>query len=186
MDASQHPNNGISTIEWNPISTLFATKTDIYPSTIWIWSPRQQDIPVAVLIHHSPIRKLTWHPSHPYLLLIHCQHLHLPLDPILYLWNALWDAPNIIKLPALDKQPAGARVEVGWLIIDDDDGGGGGDAEEVEGRPLSIFVGNNVNYTTVKIGSRNGQVLAPQKKMEIKGIGPEDIFDEGTSSVVDL
>lgn len=77
-------------------------------------------------------------------------------------------------------------MEVGWLIIDDDDGGGGGDAEEVEGRPLSIFVGNNVNYTTVKIGSRNGQVLAPQKKMEIKGIGPEDIFDEGTSSVVDL
>lgn len=69
------------------------------------------------------------------------------------------------------------------MIIDDD---GGGDVEDgEEARPLSIFVGNNVNYTTVKIDSRNGQVLAPQK-MEIKGIGPEDIFDEGTSSVVDL
>lgn len=98
--------------------------------------------------------------------------------------------PKIIKLPALDKQPAGARLEVGWLITDDDDdggggGGGGGVEEGEEGRPLSIFVGNNMNYTTVKIGSRNGQVLAPQK-MEIKGIGPEDVFDEGTSSLVDL
>lgn len=136
-----------------------------------------------MLIHHSPIRKFTWHPSQPYLLLIQCHHLHLLSDPIVYLWSALWDTPNIIKLPALDKQPAGARLEVGWLIIDDD---GGGDVEDgEEARPLIIFVGNNVNYTTVKIDSRNGQVLAPQK-MEIKGIGPEDIFDEGTSSVVDL
>lgn len=112
-------------------------------------------------------------------------------DPIIYLWSAHWDTPNIIKLPALDKQPAGARLEVGWLITDAvDDGGGvrGEEEEEVEeeARPLSIFVGNNVNYMTLKIGSRNGQVLAQQKKMKIKGIGPEDIFDEGTSSVIDL
>lgn len=77
----------------------------------------------------------------------------------------------------------------------DDGGGVGGEeletrgeekGEEEEARPLSIFVGNNVNYTTLKIGSRNGQVLAQQKKMKIQGIGPEDIFDEGTSSVTDL
>lgn len=117
-------------------------------------------------------------------------------DPIIYLWSALWDTPNIIKLPPLDKQPAGARLEVGWLITDtvDDDGDGvrGEEVEEREkeeeegARPLSIFVGNNVNYTTLKIGSQNGQVLTQQKKIKIKGIGPEDIFDEGTSSVIDL
>lgn len=77
------------------------------------------------------------------------------------------------------------------MITDTVDDGGGVRGEEVEreeeeARPLSIFVGNNVNYTTLKIGSRNGQVLAQQKKMKIKGIGPEDIFDEGTSSVIDL
>lgn len=78
------------------------------------------------------------------------------------------------------------------MITDTVDDGGGVRGEEVEreeeeeARPLSIFVGNNVNYTTLKIGSRNGQVLAQQKKIKIKGIGPEDIFDEGTSSVIDL
>lgn len=111
-------------------------------------------------------------------------------DPIIYLWSALWDTPNIIKLPPLDKQPAGARLEVGWLITDTVDDGGGvrGEVEEKEkeGRPLSIFVGNNVNYTILRIGSHNGQVLAQQKKMKIKGIGPEDIFDEGTSSMISL
>lgn len=85
------------------------------------------------------------------------------------------------------------------MITETVDDGGGVCGEEVEregeeeeeeveaqARPLSIFVGNNVNYTTLKIGSRNGQVLAQQKKMKFKGIGPEDIFDEGTSSVIDL
>lgn len=151
-----------------------------------------------MLIHHSPIKKFSWHPSHPYILLIQCHHLQILSDPIIYLWSALWDTPNIIKLPPLDKQPAGARLEVGWLITETVDDGGGVCGEEVEreeeeeeeveaqARPLSIFVGNNVNYMTLKIGSRNGQVLAQQKKMKIKGIGPEDIFDEGTSSVIDL
>lgn len=80
---------------------------------------------------------------------------------------------------------------MGWLITDTADDGSGvrgeeAEKEEGESRPLSIFVGNHVNYTTLKIGSRNGQLLAQQKKMKIKGIGPEDIFDEGTSSVIDL
>lgn len=69
------------------------------------------------------------------------------------------------------------------------DGAGVRDEEEEEdeeARPVSIFVGNNVNHTTLKLKSRNGQVLAQQNKMKIKGIGPEDIFDEGTSSVIDL
>lgn len=115
-------------------------------------------------------------------------------DPIIYLWSALWDTPNIIKLPPLDKQPAGARLEVGWLITDTVNDGGSVRGEEVErekeveegARTLSIFVGNNVNYTTLMIRSQNGQVLTQQKKIKIKGIGPEDIFDEGTSSVIDL
>lgn len=78
------------------------------------------------------------------------------------------------------------------MIIDTNDdhgvgvGVGGGGEEAEKALPLSIFVGNNVNYTTVKIGSRNGQLLATPTKIEIRGIGPEDIFDEGTSSVVDL
>lgn len=152
-------NTGVSTIEYNIDGSLFATRDESTPSTVWIWSPKLPSA-VVILIHHSPVKRVRWHPEIAGLLLIHCNIV----DPVIHLWNAAWESPKLISLE-LDK--LGGKMEANWLRDDATD-------------MHTLMLGNAYNYVTGKI-SRNGELVSLPKEIEIAGAGPEDMFDEGNS-----
>jgi WD40 repeat protein len=62
------------------------------PSTLWIWdigSPRSLR---AVIILHSPIAKVSWHPSINELLMISCENER----GMVHLWDPSWEGPRIV------------------------------------------------------------------------------------------
>lgn len=146
-------------MEYNIDGSLFATRDESTPSTVWIWSPKLPSA-VAILIHHSPVKRIRWHPEIAGLLLIHCNIV----DPVIHLWNAPWESPKVIGLQ-LDK--LGGKMEANWLLDDATD-------------MHSLMLGNAYNYVIGKI-SRNGELVSLPKEIEMTGAGPENMFDEGNS-----
>lgn len=64
---------GISILAFNKDGTLCATRDDSTPTTVWIWDLCSLQ-PRTILIMHSPIKSLQWHPTHPPHLLIETSH----------------------------------------------------------------------------------------------------------------
>ncbi|CAI6336619.1 unnamed protein product [Periconia digitata] len=65
--------HGISILSFNKSGTFCATRDDSTPSTIWIWDLVSLK-PATILIQHSPVKSLTWHPTDPFSLLIQTTH----------------------------------------------------------------------------------------------------------------
>lgn len=167
---STTPKKGVSLLSLNTPGTLLATKSDATSTTAWIWS-LQTGKPVAVLIHHSPIKALTWHPSQPDLLMIHCA---IP-DPTLHFWKKDWD-PLALALPLANA--SGSRLEANWLASANDD-------------TFALMLSSATNSVIVEL-SRTGELILPkaqpageregeQHAFKCSESGPEDMFDEGES-----
>lgn len=157
-DASSS-NVGVSIIEYNIDGSLFATRDDSIPSTVWIWSPKLSWA-VAVLIHHSSVKKVQWHPVLTDLIFVQCNMAR----PAVHLWSAAWEIPKVVNLPL---HKLGGRLEAAWLPTEASD-------------TLSLMLGNAHNYTTAEL-THAGELSSCPNKGEITGAGPEDIFDEGNS-----
>ena len=119
---------------------------------------------VDVLIHHSPVKQIVWHPSQSDLLLIHCAIT----DPAIHLWKTTWHAPRIVVLPL---RQIGGRLEASWLKSSTDE-------------PFNVMIGSAHQYTTSRISS-DGEVI-PEAVPPVAAIasietGAEDMFDEGNS-----
>ena len=157
------PKVGISMMVPNWKDKLLATKSDTAPTTTWIWSLQNANL-VAVLIHHSPIRHLMWHPSDLDILLIQCAIS----EPAVHLWKQTWNEPLVLKLP-LEK--ASGKIEASWLRSRSDD-------------ILNIIISSSVESMTAQI-SGAGQLLPHieevESELKCSGTGPEDLFDEGNS-----
>ncbi|KZF24017.1 WD40 repeat-like protein [Xylona heveae TC161] len=90
-----HLRNGVSILAFNSAeSGLVATRVDSMPTTAWIWSLEHSWL-LTVLVHHSPIKSLSWHPTLPGLLMIRCAHD----DGVVYLWEKNEGRPQIFSLP---------------------------------------------------------------------------------------
>lgn len=152
---------GISLIEYNGDGTLLATKSDLTPSTVWIWSVDKASAAV-VLIHHSPVKRIKWNPSKTDQLLIHCN----TNDPVFHIWKATWDLPRIVNL-RLDQ--TGGKMEAAWLR----------DVDDIS----SLLIGNSYGFTIARI-THDGQLLSSTADVKRIGTGPEDIFDEGNSLIL--
>ncbi|KAF2231388.1 WD40 repeat-like protein, partial [Viridothelium virens] len=81
MSAEAYSPSGISHLVFNPTSTLLATLSPAHPSTLWVWD-LQHLAPRVVIVQSQPIKRISWAPNRPSLLLIQCR---LP-DPVVYLW----------------------------------------------------------------------------------------------------
>jgi WD40 repeat protein len=122
---------GISTVAFNKDGTLCATRDDSTPTTVWIWDLRSLQ-PRTILILHSPVKALQWHPSYPSHLLIQSAHD----SPTLYLYTALSFSsstsssghpaagpPTILSLSDNLTKPAGsvpAKWTARWLNTQSD------------------------------------------------------------------
>ena len=119
---------------------------------------------MEILIHHSPVKQIIWHPSHPDLLLIHCA---IP-EPAIHMWKTTWHAPQILMLPL---PRIGGRLEASWLESSNED-------------KFSLMISSANQYTTALISS-DGEVLAeavpPEAAAASNETGAEDMFDEGNS-----
>ncbi|PVI01195.1 hypothetical protein DM02DRAFT_728043 [Periconia macrospinosa] len=74
---------GISIMAFNKTGTMCATRDDSTPTTVWIWDLISLK-PRTILIQHSPVKTLQWHPADASSLLIQTTHD----SPTVYLLSA--------------------------------------------------------------------------------------------------
>lgn len=151
--------NGISALVVNVDGTLVASKCDATPTTVWIWSLSLRE-PVAVLIHHSPVKHLQWHKETGDLLLIQCA---IP-QPSLHFWCDRWVSPKVI---AVDFERVQGRLEACWL-------------RSADANSHCFFLSSASAYRIQSI-TDSGDVAADTAPAS-NDLGPELFFDEGHSA----
>src|SRR5688572_6430505 len=85
QDAAE-PVSGCVSIQFDPSSTLVATRLDDSPGTAWIWDVQAAELR-AVLLFHGNIRSLSWHPSVRETLLVRCDGDSY--SGIVFIWDPL-------------------------------------------------------------------------------------------------
>lgn len=99
--------------------TLIASKTESMPTTVFIWDVASKLLR-AVLIQHSPVAKVTWHPSLDELLLIRCESDDT--NGVAYLWEPSCETPKIVDFGT--QLPEGrimGKTVIRWLPTKDED-----------------------------------------------------------------
>ena len=98
-------------LAFNSNGTLLASKDNAHPTTVWIWDLANLQLS-AILVQLSVVKKFSWHPSDPDVLLIQC----IQGEGLLYLWDARANAdstPRILDTPS--DVHMSAKAEVRWL-----------------------------------------------------------------------
>jgi WD40 repeat protein len=172
--------HGISIMAFNKDGTLCATRDDSTPTTVWIWDLRSLK-PAAILIQHSAVKSLQWHPLDPTYLLIQTTHD----SPTLYLYGTASlssskshagsissastsrpGPPTILDLSSNITKPAGtlpARWTAKWLPTD------------LDKRPAFV------------LGHQQGYVLVwPEGKDQILRFERPEGEDESDDSLYDI
>ncbi|KAI9817446.1 MAG: hypothetical protein M1827_001056 [Pycnora praestabilis] len=143
------PKIGVSTIAFDSSDRrLLATRNDSMPTTVWIWS-LENLAPLAIIVQHSPIKDVAWHPTIGGLLLIHC----VREEGVIFLWNARWAEPRVVKLP-MDKLTG--KYEARWISKTEDPGSSKSDFpshHNLDDR-ARIIVGDGQHYLLGYIGER--------------------------------
>ena len=176
--SNRSPKHGVSIIAINGNGSMLATKSDSWPTAIWIWSLATGSL-VATLIHHSPVKHMKWHPTTYDLLLIHCS---VP-EPVVHIWKRTWDTPQILSVP-LDH--AVGRLEASWLQA-----AAFSAPSSDSGEIANIMLSSSQQYVTAQISLLDGTYIAPPPASadmpegaaarSLDSAGPEDMFDEGHS-----
>ncbi|KAF2138127.1 uncharacterized protein K452DRAFT_329023 [Aplosporella prunicola CBS 121167] len=105
------PKSGISVVAFNADGSLIATRDDSMPTSVWLWDLSRLAAR-TVLIQHSPVKSLQWHPSIPNLVLIHCAQE----EPIVYFWDASTNEPRAVHIPLEKAAPrTSSKLEARWL-----------------------------------------------------------------------
>ena len=164
LTKAANPPRGISIIAFNADGSLLATKDDAVPTTVWIWS-LQSGIAIAILIHHSPVKHIAWHPTESDLLLVQCA-ISVPWA---HLWKSSWEAPRIARLSL--GRTAG-KLEAGWLL-----------SPESSQYNLMISSAHQFNTTLLSV---SGEIVSQPRSIDEGDIHPnennaEELFDEGNS-----
>jgi WD40 repeat protein len=158
---STHIIPAVTNCSFDPQGNVLATISAANPTSVWLWSLGNFK-PLAILIHHSPIKSLQWHPSASELLLIHCAIS----QPLVHLWSSTWQIPRILDMP-LEKP--GIRTNASFVTTPVDS-------------PVSVMLDNSRNLAVRSLATREEMFASSGMTVPaIKGFGPEDAFDEGNS-----
>ncbi|CAL8574727.1 hypothetical protein XPA_000680 [Xanthoria parietina] len=155
--ATKKRSSGIALMEFNhPRGDLLASTSSDTPSTLWVHSTDSRPgETMTALIHHSPIKALSWHPTVNDLLLIQCAIA----EPAVYVWKSDWNEPRILSLPL--KAPI-EKLDAAWLATDDDS--------------IRLMLGS-AEQSAIKQFTREGEEVIDS----VGQMGPEAMFDEGNS-----
>lgn len=99
---------GISSVVVDSSGTLIATRDEQAPTTVWIWDLPLQRVK-TVLIQHSPVKRLSWHPSISGLLLVSVEKENIPY---IHIWDARESEPTVTQIPF---RFSGGRFDVQWV-----------------------------------------------------------------------
>jgi hypothetical protein len=94
--------------------TILATRIEDLPTTLWLWDIHTKHLR-TVMIFHSPIAKITWHPQIDELLMIRCEESR----GIVHLWDPSFENPQIINFG--EQMPGGkviGKTIARWLNSD--------------------------------------------------------------------
>jgi hypothetical protein len=105
--SNQLQKTGLSLMTFNADGTVLATRDDSTPTTVWIWDLTKLSA-AAVLIQHSPIKQLSWHPTLTSLLLIQSSHE----EPTLSFYDSKEKTPFSVHVPF---QKDFGRLDTRWL-----------------------------------------------------------------------
>ncbi|KAF2431621.1 tricorn protease N-terminal domain-containing protein [Tothia fuscella] len=105
--SNQATKTGLSLIAFNANGTVVATRDDSVPTTVWLWDLTKLTA-TAVLVQHSPVKQLSWHPTIASLLLIQCSHD----EPTLYFYDTTNEVPYTLDVSF---QKTAGRIEAQWL-----------------------------------------------------------------------
>lgn len=170
--ANVTPRRGVSVISFNLDDSMVATKSDSWPTTVWIWSVLVGQL-VATLIHHSPVKHVEWHPKINDMVLVHCA---VP-EPVVHIWRKSWIAPKVLSLPLARATTAG-KTGATWL-----------QSTSSDNNVAIVMLSSFQHYATARISIVDGQSITPMVSSFAEpeaaalsiGTGPEDMFDEGHS-----
>ncbi|KAL6720559.1 hypothetical protein ACLMJK_002483 [Lecanora helva] len=157
------PSRAISIMTFSADGSLLATKDDLLSSTVWIWSLSTFTV-YSILIHHSPVKHIAWHPTAVDLLLIQCA---IP-EPSVHFWKSTWEAPRIVNVP-LERQAG--RLEASWILSPQASQYG--------------FLLYSARHSIPVIMSSDGEIIqttkAGEESTRLMDTGAEEMFDEGHS-----
>ena len=134
-----------------------ATKSDAYPTTVWIWDLANLSSR-AVLVQHSVIKKLMWHPTRSELLFIQCNQS----EGFVYLWNGnktIQDekGPSVFNITLhLEASP---RAQSRWIY-------GGQDK-----KPIFLFGDAQESVLAYPEGREQGQSTGISDNSSTSGVG---------------
>lgn len=77
------------------------------PTAVFVWDLAELKC-CTVLLQHSVVKKLTWHPTDPNSLLIQC----IQGESTLYTWNALEAGPRVLNMPSVTLS---GKTEAQWI-----------------------------------------------------------------------
>ena len=94
-------------------SALIATRLEDIPSTVWVWDLAAAELR-AVLLFHTPVVSLAWHPTIRESLLVRCEGDEY--QHIVFAWDPLSEGPQTIdfgrRLPGAN---ASGKSHASWL-----------------------------------------------------------------------
>lgn len=125
--------SGISILAFDSSRMRLATRDDATPTAVWIWDLSKLAA-IAVLVHHSPVRNLSWHPTRSDMLLITC----VQEEGTIHIWNAATSKPEVIQIPF---QRSTGKIETRWI---------GGEADAA----ATILVGDNQSSILIWLEGR--------------------------------
>ena len=157
------PKQGISILALNNDGTMLATRDDAVPTTTWLWSMQSGKL-ITMLIHHSSVKHLEWHPYQKDLLLVHCAIQ----EPIIHIWKSNWIMPLNVTLPLPN---AKGKLEAHWVQSKDQES-------------FSVLFSSSIQTINARI-SLAGDLLPEDDEQttafNVNEGAPEDMFDEGNS-----
>ncbi|RDW84717.1 hypothetical protein BP6252_02307 [Coleophoma cylindrospora] len=108
--------SGTIAMAFDASGTLLATRTEDFPTSVWIWDVTTK-ILRANLILHAPVAKMTWHPKINELLMLRCEGEET--KGLTHLWDPSWESPRIIDFAS--QLPGGKLIGksiASWLNVD--------------------------------------------------------------------
>ncbi|KAK5153030.1 hypothetical protein LTR04_006286 [Oleoguttula sp. CCFEE 6159] len=161
---------GISLVAFNKSGTLVVTRNDTMPTTVWFWDLSTLS-PHSIMIQHSPVKSLLWHPTRVDLLLIQC----VGDETILYLYNAASQVeatpPTLLNVP-LTHSSSDGKLEAKWL------------STSAESKPV-LLVGNVRNWLLIYPDGKE-PVLSFDRSHNGDGADQQDIGDESEDSLFNI
>ena len=169
--------SGTALMAIDTTGTLIASKSESLPTTICIWDTASKLLR-AVLIQHSPVAKLTWHPSINELLLIRCESEDT--KGVAYVWEPSYETPKIIGFSTqLPEGRTMGKTVIRWLPTSSPH-----DNHEESQTPALFFA--DTQDTILASLSENEEDVPWNEEAKPKAVGSYGQAEESPLNIVDM